>query len=101
MSVIVEDNRDRHRFEVLVDGTVAGFAAYRLGDDTLTFTHTEVGDEYEGQGVGSQLAAAALDAARDARLAVVPVCEFIASYIEQHPEYVELVPEDRRATYGL
>jgi hypothetical protein len=101
MTTTVQENREQHRFEVHVDGTLAGFAAYRLADDTVTFTHTEIGDEYEGQGLGSQLASAALDAARDAGLAVVPVCEFIAGYVKGHPEYAELVPEDRRASYGL
>ena len=101
MTTTVQDNREQQRFEVHVDGTLAGFAAYRLGDDTVTFTHTEVEDDYEGEGLGSRLASGALDAARDAGLAVVPACQFIASYVKRHPEYVELVPEDRRATYGL
>jgi hypothetical protein len=101
MTTTVQDNREQHRFEVHVDGTVAGFADYRLRDDTITFTHTEVGDEYEGEGLGSRLAAAALDAARDAGLAVIPSCDFIASYVKEHPEYIQLVPEQRRATYEL
>ena len=64
MTTTVQDNREQQRFEVHVDGTLAGFAAYRLGDDTVTFTHTEIDDEYEGQGLGSELASAALDATR-------------------------------------
>ncbi len=101
MTTTVQDNREQQRFEVHVDGALAGFAAYRLGDDTVTFTHTEVGDEHEGQGLGSQLAAAALDAARDTGLAVVPECDFIAGFLRRHPEYGDLVPEQRRSEYGL
>lgn len=101
MTTTVQDNREQQRFEVHVDRTLAGFAAYRLGDDTVTFTHTEIGDEHEGQGLGSQLASTALDSARDAGLAVIPECSFIAGYLKRHPEYGDLVPEQRRAAYGL
>ena len=101
MTTTVQDHREQQRFEVHVDGALAGFAAYRLGDDTITFTHTEIGDEYEGQGLGSHLASAALDAARDEGLAVIPRCRFIASHVKQLPEYVELVPEESRSAYGL
>jgi uncharacterized protein len=101
MAVEVVDNPAKHRFEILVDGTRAGSAFYTPAPDRVVFTHTEVDDAYEGQGLGSRLAAAALDASREAHLAVVPVCEFIAGYIQQHPEYVDLVPEEVRARHGL
>jgi predicted GNAT family acetyltransferase len=101
MATEVRDNRDRSRFEILVDGEVAGFADYRLREGRITFTHTEVDDEYEGEGLGSTLARHGLDAARAAGLAVYPSCPFTADWIKRHPEYVELVPENVRATYDL
>ena len=101
MTATVRDNPDQERFEVHVDDALAGLAAYRRRDERIIFTHTEVDDAYEGQGLGSKLAAGALDAARDAGLAVFPECPFIADYIKRHREYVDLVPEDRRATYDL
>ena len=99
--VVVSDHPDRNRFEAHLDGELAGFAEYRLSRGRITFTHTEVDDAYEGQGLGSTLASGALDAARDAGLAVYPECPFIASYIKRHREYLDLVPEDRREKYGL
>ena len=39
----------------------------------------------------SRLAAAALEDARREDLDVVPLCPFIAHYIERHPEYEQLV----------
>ncbi|GAB7037531.1 MULTISPECIES: GNAT family N-acetyltransferase [Catenuloplanes] len=91
MSTEVRDNAAESRFEIVVDGTVAGFAAYRVRDDALIFTHTEVDPGHEGQGLGSTLAAAALDAARERGATVVPRCAFIKSYIERHPDYQDLV----------
>jgi predicted GNAT family acetyltransferase len=90
----VVDVPEQSRFEIRVDGTVAGFADYSRMGDRVIFRHTEVGDAYEGRGLGSKLAQGALDAARTAGEAVVPLCPFIASYIERHPEYQELVDEE-------
>jgi len=89
----IADNVDAKRFEIKVDGRLAGFADYRLRAEKMVFTHTEIGDEFEGQGLGGKLAAAALDAARDTGLTVVPRCSFIASYIKRHPEYADLVDD--------
>ncbi|WP_432477847.1 GNAT family N-acetyltransferase [Nocardioides sp. GXQ0305] len=102
MSVTIRDNVDQHRYEALVDDQVAGFSDYRLREGRITFTHTEVDDAYEGQGIGSQLASAVLDAAREAGLDVYPSCPFIADHIKRHPDrYLDLVPERVRAKYGV
>ena len=86
------DNPDESRYEGWVDGQLAGFAAYRLDPGRIVFTHTEVDDAYEGQGVGSTIARFALDDVR-ARgdLRVVPRCPFIRDWIEKHSDYQDLV----------
>ena len=91
MDAVVADNPQRHRFELHVGETVAGFAAYRLEPDRVVFTHTEIDPAFEGQGLGSRLAAGALDAVRARGLAIVPQCPFIAAYVKRHPEYQDLV----------
>ena len=91
-AVQVTDNPDRSRYEALVDGEVIGYAEYELAEDRITFTHTVVADEYEGQGVGSTLARAALDDVRSqGGRRVVPQCRFVKSWIDKHPEYGDLV----------
>jgi predicted GNAT family acetyltransferase len=65
--------------------------AYRLAEGKIIFTHTGVPAEFSGQGIGSLLARAGLDYARAQSLAVVPLCSFIAGYIQKHPEYQDLV----------
>jgi uncharacterized protein len=101
VTVNVTDNPGASRFDVIVDGEVAGSAFYRLEDDALAFTHTEVDDRFEGQGLGSRLAAGALDEARARGLAVHPYCPFIRGYIARHPDYLDLVPEGERSRFGL
>lgn len=96
--VVVTDNPGECRYEALVDGEPAGFAAYDLDETRIVFTHTEVDDRFEGQGVGSALARFALDAVRaDGGRDVVPSCPFIKGWIDRHPAYADLVRGDRPA----
>jgi uncharacterized protein len=78
-------------YEIDVDGSRAGLAAYELDGDVITFTHTEVDDAYEGQGLGSRLARYALDDARARGLRVRPLCPFIKTWIRRHEDYQDLV----------
>jgi uncharacterized protein len=87
----VVDVPEKSRYELRLDGHLIGLAAYRRRDGRIAFTHTEVDESCEGRGFGSRLAAAALEDARRHGLEIVPLCPFIAHYVEQHPEYQELV----------
>ncbi|HEX9948035.1 MAG TPA: GNAT family N-acetyltransferase [Allosphingosinicella sp.] len=86
----VRNNEAEHQYELEVDGQLA-LAAYRLSDGRITFTHTEVPDALEGQGVGSKLVKAALDDVRAQGLKVVPACAFVKHYIEKHAEEQDLL----------
>ena len=97
----LQDNPAAHRFEALVDGSVAAYAEYNVLKNGLLFTHTEVLPAHEGKGIGSQLAKFALDAVRARGVQAIPVCQFIAGYIRRHPEYLDLVPEDSQRAFKV
>src|SRR5207244_10304464 len=80
------------RYELRLGGRLIGLAAYRRRDRRIAFTHTEVDEACEGHGFGSRLAETALDDARRHGLDVVPLCPFIAHFLDRHPEYGQLVP---------
>jgi predicted GNAT family acetyltransferase/glutaredoxin len=88
---VVTDVPDESRYELRLGDRLIGLAAYRRQDGRIAFTHTEVDEACEGRGFGSRLAAAALDDVRRQGAEVVPLCPFIARYIDRHPEYGDLV----------
>ncbi|THV40170.1 GNAT family N-acetyltransferase [Glycomyces buryatensis] len=98
MSVIVTDAPERNRYEAHIDGKLAGFAEYTRQGDVITFIHTEVFREAEGTGVGSALARASLDEARERGERVRPVCPFYSKWIKRHPEYADLEADAPDAT---
>jgi uncharacterized protein len=98
---VVVDNVKESRYEILVERQVAGAAVYRRTGSTVAFLHTVIDSEWEGRGLGAILARRALDAAREEGAAVLPFCPFIREYIQRHPDYLDLVPVERRADFQL
>ena len=90
MLEIVNDEAAR-RWVARLDGELAGYAEYRTGRGRIVFTHTVVEPQFEGRGIGSGLARAALEAALSAEQRIVPYCPFITVYLRRHHEYDEWV----------
>ena len=88
------------RFEATLGGEVA-FTEYVIHDGAIVLPHTVVPPAFEGRGVGSALARAALGHARDHHLTVKPICPFIAGYIGKHPEWADIVDPKFREKLGL
>ena len=90
----IRDNRERSRYEILVDGEVAGFVHYNLRGGRIILVHTEVDDAHAGHGLASILVAGVLDDIRVRGLRIVPVCPFVERFIREHPEYDDLVDHE-------
>jgi len=99
--IAITDDVDSQRYVIRVDGRRAGLLQYRLHPATIELMHTEIYEEFEGRGLGSQLISFALQDARQRALAVLPFCPFVNDYIQRHRQYVDLVPEGRREDFGL
>lgn len=97
----VRNAPDAHRYEIVQDGAVAGFAEYmEVRGDRIVFTHTEIDPAFEGRGLGSTLIAFALEDARDREQQIVPICPFVAKYVHRHPEFVPFLDERIRGAFG-
>src|SRR5262245_53364945 len=99
-TISVVHNEAGHRFEARL-GDATAFTEYRLRDGVIILPHTVVPEEFEGRGVGGQLAKAALGFAREQGLEVIPTCSFIAGYITRHPEWHDIVDPSYRARLGI
>jgi predicted GNAT family acetyltransferase len=99
--VTVTDDPAEHRFEIRVGDELAGFTVYEPGRAEYAFVHTEIDRRFSGRGLGSTLIGAALDVMRKRRLGVLPYCPFVRAFIDDHREYLDLVPEARRAAFHL
>jgi predicted GNAT family acetyltransferase len=91
------DNVEDSRIEILVDGEVAGFEAYELGDGRIYLNHTEIAKSFAGRGLARDLVVHVLDDARSRALSVLPYCPYVAKFIREHAsQYLDLVaPVDR------
>ena len=101
METTVVDVPERGRFEIRYGDRVVGLASYHVDCDVMTLPHTEVDPAMGGRGMGTALVAGVLSAARERGLHVLPYCSFVRHYIQQHPEYLDLVTEDDRPHFGL
>ncbi len=82
----VKHRLEKDQFEVQL-GVQMGVLQYQILGNQMLITHTEVPPALEGRGIGSALARAGLDYAQEQGLEVVPLCSFVAAYIQRHPEY--------------
>jgi predicted GNAT family acetyltransferase len=101
MELQVADNPERAQFEIRADGELAGVVQYHLRDGVIAFLHAETESRFRGQGFAGRLVQFSLDSARDRHLAVLPYCPFVRSWITEHPEYADLVPDHKRPGSGL
>jgi predicted GNAT family acetyltransferase len=91
MAVEVKNNEDASRYELLVDGERVGVAEYQVSGDRVVMPHTVVDPRHRGRGLAAVLVREALEDLRESGRTVVPVCWYVAQYIEEHPEYRDLM----------
>lgn len=90
----VIDNPARQRYELEIAGQIA-FINYQRAAGVVTMTYAKVPAELNGQGIGSMLVEGALQLARAQGEQVVPLCSFIAAYMDRHPEYSDLLASSK------
>jgi predicted GNAT family acetyltransferase len=91
MAAEVRHNADASRYELVQGDRVVGTAEYVDQDDVMVFHHTEIDAPLRGEGLGAELVQAALDDVRRQGRRIVPTCWYVAEFVEQHPEYGDVL----------
>lgn len=90
----ITNNTAESRFEITVDGKLAGFADYQDKGNVRNFNHTEVFEEFRGQGLSKPLIKFSLDHARENDLQILPTCPAYEKSLQKNEEYQDLVAEN-------
>lgn len=85
------DNQEQNRYELHIDKYIALIEYIKTKNGEIYLTHTEVPEALEGKGIGSQLVKKVLMDIEQKGLRLIPLCSFIASYIQKHPEWNHIV----------
>lgn len=90
-------NDDDHRYELWDGDERVGVAVFHDRGPRRVFVHTEIAEGHEGEGFGGELVRGALDDTRDAGRPIVPLCPFVAGWIDRHDEYAAAVDHEAMA----
>ena len=86
----VVHNIDQNRFEVNL-GEKQAQLIYNIRTGLFILLHTGVPAEFQGHGIAGKLAYHALEFARKEGLKVRSYCSYTTWFIENHPEFQELL----------
>src|ERR1700749_132001 len=92
----IVDDKEQSRYEAHLGGETAAIADYVKAPDSVSFTHTETFSGHKGQGLAGKVIDRALRDAREEGLEVMPFCSYVSDYIGRNPEFLDLVPTERR-----
>lgn len=90
----VERNDSARRYEITLDGELAGYSEFKPIDGKVVFTHTITLPEFGGRGVASTLIKRMLTDVRARGEQVVAVCPFVKKYLETHHEFDDIIAHD-------
>lgn len=99
-TVEVQLAAERGRYEISVNGELAGFAQFVDREDRRIFFHTEVAKPFGGRGLGKRLVHEALEGTVEEGKKVVPVCKLVKSYTARHPEFDAAVVRPESADHA-
>ena len=85
------NNHEQKQYEFHIDGFVPRIEYIKTNNGEIYLTHTEIPYELEGKGIGSALVEKVLRDIEEKSLRLVPLCPFVAGYIQKHPEWRRII----------
>lgn len=97
-SLIIISNPISAQYEAVRDNEVVGLLAYNRVDDHLDLRHTFVRKGLRGQQIAHVLVAESLRMIRSDGNVVTSSCSYVTRFIEQHPEFADLLDQHGTAS---
>ena len=91
MNEIIKDKQGS-RFVITVDGLEV-YELYAEDKGTIDLYSTYTPPKLRGRGLAADVVKAALEYAKEKNLKVIPTCWYVRKYVDEHPEYKELIIE--------
>lgn len=91
MSITSEEHGSGGRYVLSENGAEAIMTFSRASAHLIIIDHTEVPDAMRGKGAGARLAEHAINEARAGGWKIVPLCPFMKSQVDRHPEWHDVI----------
>lgn len=85
-------NEKDNQFELTIGNELA-FLEYYTDGKKIFLNHTEVPVDLRGKGIAAELVEKSLEYCRKHKLIVVPACSYVAHFIDNHPEWHDVLSE--------
>lgn len=83
---------EENRMYVEKEGRQAGeMTFYHDNDSNIVIDHTEVAEDWSGQGIGKELIANIVEKARAENKQIIPKCSFAEKQLKKHQEYHDVL----------
>ena len=89
----VNPNHDLRRYEIRVGDATAGFTEFVDSGDQRIFFRTKIDEGFAGRGLASTLIRSALTDTVAHGRRIVPICPFVAGFLDKHDDFAEHVDE--------
>ena len=91
MELEIKHDTYNQNFFTILDSKEAYLKYIITGEKTINMIKTYVPPELRGKGIAAKVVQAGLLFAQKNNYKVIPTCSYVDTYIEQHPEFSDLL----------
>ncbi|MDQ0096095.1 GNAT family N-acetyltransferase [Paeniglutamicibacter psychrophenolicus] len=90
---VIENNQKLRRYQLYEHGDLAGFVQYSMRGEELWLHYTQLKRRYKSEEIVDALFLHILEDVMRRRLALMPFCPAMRTFMVERPQYAGLVPE--------
>lgn len=90
-TVTIVFEEQAHRSAAYKYGNLIGECEFTESENAWTITHTGVRPSYEGQGIARRLVESVIEAARQKKMKIVPLCSYAKKMMVDQKEYADVL----------